>query len=169
MLSRRNFLGMSAFAVTGLAQAKNLSAALLSSTSRLVPQSSSPDPTLVERARTLLRQAPFIETHNDLPSMLLEVKGDLAKYDLGKVQPKLCSDIPRLREGGVGAQYWSVFVESGTQKTHTSLHEAMREFDVALRMIRSQADFEQARTADDIERIHKAGKIACLLGVEAAT
>jgi membrane dipeptidase len=100
--------------------------------------------------------------------MLLELKGELAKYDLSKVQPKLCADIPRLREGGVGAQYWSVFVESATQKTHTSLHEAMREFDVALRMIRSQADFEQARTADDIERIHKAGKIACLIGVEGA-
>jgi membrane dipeptidase len=114
----------------------------------------------------LLKQVPFIETHNDLPSMLLEVKGDLAKYDLSKVQPKLCADIPRLREGGVGAQYWSVFVESATQKTHTSLHEAMREFDVALRMIQSQADFEQARTADDIERIHKAGRIACLIGVE---
>jgi membrane dipeptidase len=42
----------------------------------------------------------------------------------------------------------------------------MREFDVALRMIQSQADFEQARTADDIERAHKAGKIACLIGVE---
>ena len=157
---------MSAFAVAGLAQAKNLSATLLTPASGLALQTSSPDPSLVERARTLLRQGPFIETHNDLPSMLLEVKGDLAKYDLSKVQPKLCADIPRLREGGVGAQYWSVFVESATQKTHTSLHEAMREFDVALRMIRSQADFEQARTADDIERIHKAGKIACLLGVE---
>jgi membrane dipeptidase len=129
-------------------------------------QANSPDPALVERARALLKQAPFIETHNDLPSMLLEVKGDLVKYDLSKVQPKLCADIPRLRDGGVGAQYWSVFVESATQKTHTSLHEAMREFDVALRMIRSQAGFEQARTADDIERIYKSGKIACLLGVE---
>jgi membrane dipeptidase len=157
---------MSAFAVAGLAQARNLSARLLTSPSGFGPQASSPDPSLVERARTLLRQAPFIETHNDLPSMLLEVKGDLSKYDLSKVQPKLCADIPRLREGCVGAQYWSVFVESATQKTHTSLHEAMREFDVALRMIRSQADFEQARTADDIERIYKAGKIACLLGVE---
>jgi membrane dipeptidase len=66
----------------------------------------------------------------------------------------------------VGAQYWSVWVASATQKTHTSLHEALREFDVALRLIRSQPDFEQARTADDIERIHKNGKIACLIGVE---
>jgi membrane dipeptidase len=130
------------------------------------PQTPSTEPALVDRARNLLRQAPFVETHNDLPSMLLELKGDLVKYDLSKVQPKLCADIPRLREGGVGAQYWSVFVESATQKTHTSLHEAMREFDIALRLIRSQADFEQARTADDIERIHKAGRIACLMGVE---
>jgi membrane dipeptidase len=98
--------------------------------------------------------------------MLLELHGDLSRYDLGKVQPTLCADIPRLREGRVGAQYWSIFVESATQRTHTSLHEAMREFDVALRMIRSQPGFEQARTADDIERIHKAGRIACLLGVE---
>jgi membrane dipeptidase len=163
VLSRRNFLtGVGGAAAAGVVP-KVLGKAAWTATAR---QTSVPDASLVERARSLLRQAPFIETHNDLPSMLLELKGDLAKYDLGKVQPKLCADIPRLREGGVGAQYWSVFVESATQKSHTSLHAAMREFDVALRMIGSQADFEQARTAEDIERIHKAGKIACLLGVE---
>jgi membrane dipeptidase len=74
--------------------------------------------------------------------------------------------VPALRQGRVGAQYWSVFVESATQRTHVSLHEALREFDVALRLIRSQPDFVQARTADDIERIHGTGKIACLMGVE---
>ena len=170
LLSRRHFLaGFAACSVAGLtpgAFGRNVFASPLTAAFSMGFQANSPDPALVERARALLKQAPFIETHNDLPSMLLEVKGDLVKYDLSKVQPKLCADIPRLREGGVGAQYWSVFVESATQKTHTSLHEAMREFDVALRMIRSQADFEQARTADDIERIHKAGKIACLIGVE---
>lgn len=127
---------------------------------------STASPALVERARALLQQAPLIDTHNDLPSMLLDARGDLTRFDLGKKQPTLCADIPRLREGGVGAQYWSVFVESATQKDHTSLHEATREFDVALRLIRSQPDFEQARTAADIERIHKGGRIACLLGVE---
>jgi membrane dipeptidase len=123
-------------------------------------------PALLDRARTLLRDAPLIDTHNDLPSMLLEGKVDLSKVDLGKVQPTLCADVPRLREGCVGVQYWSVWVASATQKTHTSLHEAVREFDVALRLIRSQPDFEQAHTADDIERIHKSGRIACLIGVE---
>lgn len=121
---------------------------------------------LLDRARSLLQQAPLIDTHNDLPSMLLDAGGDLTKFDLGKAQPTLCADIPRLREGRVGVQYWSVWVASSTQKTHTSLHEALREFDVALRMVRSQPEFEQALTADDIERIHKAGRIACLIGVE---
>jgi len=126
-----------------------------------------PDPKLLERAKALLNKAPFIDTHNDLPSMFMETKaGDLTSFDMSKVQPTLCADIPRLREGCVGAQYWSVFVESGTQKTHTSLHEALREFDVALRFIHSGTELEQARTADDIERIHQAGRIACLLGVE---
>jgi membrane dipeptidase len=125
------------------------------------------DPKLLERAKALLEKAPLIDTHNDLPSDFLETKaGDLTSFDMTKPQPTLCADIPSLREGRVGVQYWSVFVESATQKTHSSLHEAMREFDVALRFIQTNADLEQARTADDIERIHKTGKIACLLGVE---
>ena len=125
------------------------------------------DPKLLERAKALLEKAPLIDTHNDLPSDFLETKaGDLTFFDMTKPQPTLCADIPSLREGRVGAQYWSIFVESATQKTHTSLHEAMREFDVALRFIQTNADLEQARTADDIERIHKSGRIACLMGVE---
>lgn len=127
----------------------------------------SPDPALVARARALLVAAPLIDTHNDLPSMLLEVyKGDLTKTDLAKVQAALSADVPRLVEGGVGAQYWSVFVEASTMSTHTALHEALREFDVTLRFIRSQPRLELARTADDIERIHRSGRIASLIGVE---
>lgn len=100
---------------------------------------------MLDRAKALLEQAPLIDTHNDLPSVFLETKaGDLTSFDMSKVQPTLCADIPRLREGRVGAQYWSVFVESATQKTHTSLHEALREFDVALRFIRSRPELEHA-------------------------
>ena len=125
------------------------------------------DPQLVARARSLLAAAPLIDTHNDLPTNLLETyKGDLTKVDLAKVQASLSADVPRLIEGGVGAQYWSVFVESSTMTTHTALHEALREFDVTLRLIRSQPKLELARTADDIERIHKSGRIASLIGVE---
>lgn len=169
MISRRTFVGnAAALAALACVDVGGKTWAGASSTqSNTSGGARAPIPnSLVERARALLQEAPLIDTHNDLPSMLLEQHGDLAKYDLGKPQPALCADIPRLREGGVGAQYWSVFVESATQRSHTSLHEAMREFDVALRMIRSQAGFEQARTAKDIERIYKAGRIACLLGVE---
>src|SRR5580693_3672257 len=126
-----------------------------------------PDTRLLERAKSLLASAPLIDTHNDLPSMLLELKaGDLSSIDLSQPQPTLCADIPSMREGRLGVQYWSVFVESSTQVSHTALHEAMREFDVALRLIRSRPEFEQARTAADIDRIHASGRIACLMGVE---
>jgi len=169
LLSRRSFLGQASF-ITGMSLFnRSLAAANHSPAARGFTQAgagSSSEVANLQRARTLLQNAPLIDTHNDLPSMLLEAGGGLAQFDLGKTQPTLCADVPRLREGGVGVQYWSVYVESATQKTHTSLHEAMREFDVTLRLIRSQPDFEQARTADDIERIHKAGRIACLMGVE---
>jgi membrane dipeptidase len=122
---------------------------------------------LLERARSLLDKAPLIDTHNDLPSMIIEANGgDVSKFDLNVRQPTLCADVPSLREGRVGAQYWSIFVESATQNDQVSLHEALREFDVALALVASNRAFEQARTADDIERIRKAGRIACLLGVE---
>jgi membrane dipeptidase len=126
-----------------------------------------PDPALLERARALLLRAPLVDTHNDLPTMLIEeFGGDLAKVDLGQRQAGLCADVPRLREGGVGVQYWSIYVPSSTMTTHNALHEAVREFDVALRAIRSQPELELARSADDIERIRTAGKIPSLLGVE---
>lgn len=160
MTTRRTFLVQSA-----------ASAAALTAFGRAVAAQSKPsgaiDPALLKRAETLLEQAPLIDTHNDLPSMFLELSdGDLTRYDLSVAQPTLCADVPALRAGRVGAQYWSIFVESATQNAHVSLHEAMREFDVALRFIKGQPAFEQARTADDIERIHKGGKIACLMGVE---
>ena len=156
MTTRREFVSHAA-----------LSAVALSTGARALAADASPNAALLDRARTLLERAPLIDTHNDLPSMFIELNGgDVTKFDLGVRQPTLCADVPALREGRVGAQYWSIFVESATQNTHVSLHEALREFDVALRIIASNKDFEQARTADDIERIHKAGRIACLMGVE---
>lgn len=163
MLSRRRFLEQTSL-VAGSAILGN---SVLAGVSAPPDDPLSPDPKLLARAKALLEQAPLIDTHNDLPSMFLKTKaGDLTSFDMSKVQPTLCADIPRLHEGCVGVQYWSIFVESATQKTHTSLHEALREFDVAQRFIISSPELEQARTADDIDRIHQSGRIACLLGVE---
>jgi membrane dipeptidase len=126
-----------------------------------------PDAALVARAKAILDKAPFIDTHNDLPSMLLErYGGDIAGLDLGIAHPELCADVPRLRAGGVGAQYWSVWTDSANMKTNRSLLEAMRGFDVVLAAIRSRPELELALTADDVERIHRAGRIASLIGVE---
>ena len=126
-----------------------------------------PDAALVARAKAILEKAPFIDTHNDLPTMLLEkYNGDIAGLDLGVAHPELCADVPRLRQGGVGAQYWSVWTNSANMTTNRSLHEAMRGFDVTLAVIRSRPELELALTADDIERIHRAGRIASLIGVE---
>ena len=125
------------------------------------------DPRLLERARSILQRAPLIDTHNDLPyALMLKTGGDLTKVDLGNRQPELPADIPRLREGRVGAQYWSIFVPSDTQLTRTALHEALRVFDLVLRTIESRPELELARSADDIVRITRAGRIASLLGVE---
>ena len=163
MISRRRFLEQASL----MAGSAVLANSVLADVSGAIVDMPDPDPNMLDRAKALLEKAPLIDTHNDLPSMLLETKaGDLTSFDMSKVQPTLCADLPRLREGRVGAQYWSVFVESATQRTHTSLHEALREFDVALRFIRSRPEMEQARTADDIDRIHQSGRIACLLGVE---
>ena len=125
------------------------------------------DVKLLDRARALLERAPLIDGHNDLASMFLELySDDLSQLDMGKEQPTLCADIPRLRQGRVGAQYWSIWVDSSTQNTHMALHDALRQFDVMLRFIRSRPELAQARTADDIERIHRSGRIASLMGVE---
>ncbi len=162
MTTRRTFLAQTAVATVALAATPQ---AIVASTP--ASEAISVDPSLLKRAAVLLGQAPLIDTHNDLPSMLIdESAGDLTNFDLGVRQPKLCADIPALRAGGVGAQYWSIFVESATQRSHVALHQALREFDVALRLMQGQPSFEQARSAKDIERIHHSGKIACLMGVE---
>src|SRR5262245_38160636 len=78
-----------------------------------------PDAALVARAKAILDKGPFIETHNDLPTMLLEqYGGDIAGLDLGVEHPELCADVPRLRKGGVGAQYWSVWTNSANMATN---------------------------------------------------
>ena len=167
MTTRRAFLAQSAVTAAALSCIVRADAAAVPTTEADDALRAGTSPALLKRAEALLEEAPLIDTHNDLPSNILEVSaGDLSHVDLGVRQPRLCADVPALRAGRVGAQYWSVFVESATQKTHVSLHEAVREFDVALRIMHGTPGLEQARSADDIERIHRSGKIACLIGVE---
>jgi membrane dipeptidase len=125
------------------------------------------DQALLDRARVLHKQAPLIDGHNDYPWALREKAGrDLSRLDISQPQPSIMTDISRLRYGGVGAQFWSVYVpaELAGQAAVTA---TMEEIDTVYSMIRKYPEtFELAMTADDVERIFKKGKIASLIGME---
>ncbi|HEV3023614.1 MAG TPA: dipeptidase, partial [Pirellulales bacterium] len=121
-----------------------------------------------DEARRIHRGAILIDGHNDLPWKLRsEVGGSLDKFDLTGSVPRFDTDIPRLRAGGMGGVFWSVFVPAETDKSGTALRDTLEQIDLVHRMIARYGEaFELALTADDIERIHAAGKIASLIGVE---
>jgi len=125
------------------------------------------DSVLLDRARALLKQTPLIDGHNDYPWALREkAQRDFSKLDLSKPQPTIMTDIERLRAGGVGAQFWSVYVpvELAGQSAVTA---TLEEIDTVHQMTRRYPEtFELALTADDIERIFKHGRIASLIGME---
>ena len=127
-----------------------------------------PPAELIERARRILAEVPIIDGHNDIPSKLLELAaGDPDRADLSKPQPQFHTDFARMRAGGVGAQFWSAYVENDSIRTGGALRQGLREVDMTLRFTRRYPDvLELARTAADIERIEKAGKIASLIGLE---
>lgn len=121
----------------------------------------------VERARVFLDSNLLIDGHNDLPSVILErAAGDLGKVDLSAIQPDYPADIPRLREGRVGAQFWAAFVDVEFMTRGTALAQGLREIDMVHRLVARHPELELARTADDIERLYRQKKIASLIGVE---
>ena len=123
---------------------------------------------LLARARALHREVPLIDGHNDYPWALREnnAERDLSKLDIRMPQPKIHTDIPRLREGGVGGQFWSVYVPVMLQGP-AAIRATLEQIDVVHRMVRKYPDtFELATTAGDVERIFKAGRIASLIGME---
>jgi membrane dipeptidase len=142
---------------------------LLASCIPLPPGWREVDPSAVsEEAMRIHRSAIVIDGHNDLPwEMRTKAGSSFHQRDLAKPQPDFHTDIPRLRKGGVGAQFWSVFVPADTAKKGVALHQTLEQIDIVLRMARRYPEtFELARTADDIVRIHAQGRIACLMGAE---
>jgi membrane dipeptidase len=123
---------------------------------------------LLARARALHKQVPLIDGHNDYPWALRQANAarDLNKLDIRMPQPKIHTDIQRLRAGGVGGQFWSVYVPADMQGP-IAVRTTFEQIDVVHRMVRKYPDtFELARTAADVERIFKAGRIASLIGME---
>ena len=124
---------------------------------------------LSETALKIHADMPVIDGHNDLPWELRrkDAMGSFRVIDLTRPQPRLHTDLPRLKKGGVGAQFWSVYVPADTAEKGTAVRTTLEQIDIALRMIqRYPNDLELALGTADIERIRKSGKIASMLGME---
>jgi membrane dipeptidase len=139
--------------------------AACTTTPRAAAQAADPH---MEVARRVLGTTPLVDGHNDLPWAIRDYQAaprDVAAYDLRTRAPGH-TDIARLREGMVGAQFWSVFippraVEEGAAKMQ------LEQIDIAHQVIRRYPDvFELALTADDAVRIFRDGRIASMLGME---
>jgi membrane dipeptidase len=119
------------------------------------------------QARDLLRRFPLIDGHNDLPWELRQlVGGDLSKLNLAEPVAGTHTDLPRLAAGGVGAQFWSVYVPASLAGDG-AVAAVLEQIDVVRRMIAAYPEaLELALTADDVERIFASGRVASLLGAE---
>src|SRR5215469_17094989 len=118
-------------------------------------------------ARAVLAATPVLDGHNDLPWALRKAgESPASPVDIASRLPFTHTDLPRLAEGGVGAQFWSVYVPAelqGDQAVATTLEQ----IDRVHRLVARHPDaLEMALSAEDVERIMAAGKIASLLGAE---
>jgi membrane dipeptidase len=118
-----------------------------------------------EKARRIHQSALLFDGHNDLPWKLREL-GDVSfsTIDIGQRLKRGQTDIPRLREGGLKAQFWSVYIPSEHPNPARTVAE---QIDLVHRMVeRYPDDLAMAYSADDVENIVKSGKIASLIGIE---
>ena len=116
---------------------------------------------------SLLARSPVFDGHNDLAwALRKQVAYDLAQRDIAVHQPLLHTDIPRLRAGGVGAQFFSVYVP-GTLVGGAAVTATLEQIDCVARIVAAYPEtFEAARTAADVRRVIAGGRIAALLGAE---
>ena len=120
------------------------------------------------QAKRLAERAPLIDGHNDIPWRMREQKPryDFDVFDLRQPRPTFHTDIARIRAGGLGGQFWSVYVP-GTLQGGSAVTATLEQIDSVQDMLRRYPDtFEAARTAADVERITKAGRIASMMGME---
>jgi membrane dipeptidase len=115
-----------------------------------------------EEVRNVHNSAILIDTHNDITS------STVAGLDIGKSSPLHHTDIPRLKTGGVGAQFFAIYVAADYVEGNRAAHRALEMIDTVRHDIigRYPNDFVLATTAGDIRRAHAEHKIAALLGIE---
>ena len=122
---------------------------------------------LTQKAIDLHNESLVIDGHNDLPwTMRAQADSDFDKVDIAK-PTDFHTDIPRLKKGNMGAQFWSVFVPVSTMETRTAAQATFEQIELVHRMIKRYPEtFELALTTADVERIRKTGKIASMIGME---
>ena len=118
-------------------------------------------------ALRILKTVPLVDGHNDIPDAI-RGRGGVDSVDFAATQLGLMTDIPKLRAGGVGAQFWAAYVPTTTMHggEHPAVY-ALEQIDLVRRLCaRYPRDLAMALSADDVERNFKAGRISCLIGVE---
>jgi membrane dipeptidase len=123
---------------------------------------------LTDEALRIHKEGLLIDGHNDL-AWQFRLKSDLSfqNLDISRLQKGIHTDIPRLKQGGVGAQFWSVYTAAEQPDKRRIIRDTLEQIDVVHRLVRAYPDtFEMAYTVDDILRIRKQGKIASLIGIE---
>jgi membrane dipeptidase len=114
-----------------------------------------------EKARKLHFSSIVVDTHDDTTQLMLD-----PKFDLGARQPKGSIDIPRMREGGLGAIFFSIWIPSKVTGPRAG-QKALQQIDAVREQVRKHPkDLVLATTAEQIRQAHKNGKIAALMGVE---
>ncbi len=121
----------------------------------------------LDRAKRFLDRVPLVDGHNDLPWVIRHdatAKGEVAAYGLDRLHQETDTDIPRLKAGKVGAQFWAAFV--ATEAENPTL-KTFEQINLIRRMNDLHADvFLPATKASDIARAKKLGKIASFVSVE---
>ncbi|MGH3476875.1 MAG: dipeptidase, partial [Nocardioidaceae bacterium] len=125
------------------------------------------EPRAIPELAAWLRQVPLVDGHNDYPW----THRDLAGYDLDALpfdadQPGVHTDLPRLRRGGVGAQFWSVYVPASLAGD-AAVIATLEQVAFVRRLVDWHVeDLALATTADEVDAAVAAGRIACLMGAE---
>jgi membrane dipeptidase len=127
------------------------------------------DPKVQARIDRILKKTPLIDGHNDLPDELRDKyqgRTDMVASGSDRLEQPLMTDMARLRAGRVGGQFWSVFI-TGTITGNDAIRTTIEQIDIARRLIETYPrDLQLASTANDVERIHRSGRIASMLGIE---
>lgn len=125
------------------------------------------DHSVLSTVAEVLTDAPVFDGHNDLPwALRQDWDYDIHAAQLSRLQDKLHTDIPSLRRGGVGAQFWSVYVESSMTEPE-AVTATLEQIDCVYRLVEAfPDDLQLARSAEDVLSAHRSGRVASLMGAE---